>query len=294
MRRLLGTRAVAVSVLLGIALTGVGGGQAVAAAATPVPVPVSVSVAPVAAAVPLAPVTRTAVSAPTAAAAPVRAQAAGFDWATVWSFLVGLFQQVWAWLFPPPPATLPLPYQGNADQVITVVAPWRGASTATVTAWNRTPTGWTQVYGPVPANIGPNGIGQASEYTNLTPEGAYPLTQAFGRQANPGTRLPYFTTGWWDWWDSNVNSPTYNTHVVQQNSPGGASENLFGAGAVYDYAVTIGYNAARVRGAGSAFFLHVSNGQPTAGCVAVHRDDLVNLLRWLDPGARPAIVIGSA
>ena len=38
----------------------------------------------------------------------------------------------------------------------------------------------------------------------------------------------------------------------------------------YSHAVVIDYNRFPVRaGAGSAFFLHVTNGQPTAGCVAV-------------------------
>ncbi|WP_255443417.1 MULTISPECIES: hypothetical protein [Amycolatopsis] len=35
--------------------------------------------------------------------------------------------------------------------------------------------------------------------------------------------------------------------------------------------------------AGSAFFLHVSTGGPTAGCVALAQDDLIAVLRWLDP-----------
>ena len=93
--------------------------------------------------------------------------------------------------------------------------------------------------------------------------------------------MPYFQSDTSDWWDSNTSSPTYNTHVRRTTSPGGASENLYRAGAVYDYAVNIGYNLARVPGAGSAFFLHVSNGRPTAGCVSMDRNALVGILRWL-------------
>jgi L,D-peptidoglycan transpeptidase YkuD (ErfK/YbiS/YcfS/YnhG family) len=36
----------------------------------------------------------------------------------------------------------------------------------------------------------------------------------------------------------------------------------------------------------------VTNGAPTAGCVAIDRGALVALLRWLDAGARPVIAIG--
>ena len=116
----------------------------------------------------------------------------------LWQYLLALFQQFLARFFPPP--TLPLPYSGPADQVVTVVAPSPGAATATVTACSRSASGWTAVIGPVQANIGPDGVGPASEATSVTPAGVHPLTQAFGRQVNPGTRLPYFQTDRLDWW----------------------------------------------------------------------------------------------
>ena len=48
----------------------------------------------------------------------------------------------------------------------------------------------------------------------------------------------------------------------------------------YDYAQAIAYNDARVPNAGSAIFLHVGTGGPTAGCVSVPAAALVALLRW--------------
>jgi L,D-peptidoglycan transpeptidase YkuD (ErfK/YbiS/YcfS/YnhG family) len=54
----------------------------------------------------------------------------------------------------------------------------------------------------------------------------------------------------------------------------------------------IGYNAAGIPGAGSASFLHVPSGAPTAGCVAVERGRLQALLRWPDAGAGPLVAIG--
>ncbi len=231
-------------------------------------------------------------TAPLPAAVPAVAQPDPF-WVTLWNLLL----QFWARLFPPgpqaPPAQqLPLPYDGPANQVVTVDAPTPWSTTATVQAWNRSGDGWVAVTQPIPAMVGSQGIGQASEGTSRTPAGAYPLTQSFGRQPNPGTRLPYFQTGWWDWWNENSGSPGYNTHMVQPYSPGGNSENLYGAGPVYDYAANIDYNTAGVPGAGSAFFLHVTNGQPTDGCVAIPAVDLVNIMRWLDPGQHPAVVLG--
>ena len=168
--------------------------------------------------------------------------------------------------------------------------PTAGSTTATLSAYERGADGfWHLAFGPIGARVGDDGIGQASEGSGRTPAGTFALTQAFGRQTNPGTKLKYFRTDSLDWWDENPSSPTYNLHVRQAYSPGGASENLYYSGSVYDYAVNMDYNLARVPGAGSAFFLHVTNGQPTAGCVAVSKADMVRILRWLDPAKYPYI-----
>jgi L,D-peptidoglycan transpeptidase YkuD (ErfK/YbiS/YcfS/YnhG family) len=49
-----------------------------------------------------------------------------------------------------------------------------------------------------------------------------------------------------------------------------------------------------VPGRGSGIFLHVQIGKATSGCISLHRAALVHVLRWLDPGARPQIAIGTA
>lgn len=129
--------------------------------------------------------------------------------------------------------------------------------------------------------------------------GSFTLTQAFGARANPGTSLPYFRTTASDWWISQT-GPLYNSH--QQCSSGcrfvrGApNEHLSFQTPAYNYAVVIDYNTANaggvVQGAGSAFFLHVWNGMPTAGCVSIPQERLVALMRWLSRAAHPRILIG--
>jgi L,D-peptidoglycan transpeptidase YkuD (ErfK/YbiS/YcfS/YnhG family) len=152
------------------------------------------------------------------------------------------------------------------------------------------------VLGPVTARIGSAGVGQASESSPRTPAGTLPLTEAFGRSGNPGTGLPYRVVDGDDWWVSDVNNARYNRSA--ECAPDACdfdvrtSENLYAAGSVYDLAAVIDYNTGGTPGAGSAFFLHVSNGAPTAGCVAIDAGSLGALLRWLSPGARPVIAIG--
>jgi L,D-peptidoglycan transpeptidase YkuD (ErfK/YbiS/YcfS/YnhG family) len=186
---------------------------------------------------------------------------------------------------------------GDATQLITVAAPAQSSTEGTLTAWERGAGGWRAVAGPVHAYLGSEGIGASSERHSRTPQGTFTLTQAFGREADPGTGLPYFRTDLQDWWVSDVNAPTYNTHQRCQSNAcpfdTGASEQLATIDPEYDYAVVIDANTDPVvPGNGSAFFLHVANGGPTAGCVAIDAGTLVTILRWLDPARHPRIAIG--
>lgn len=187
----------------------------------------------------------------------------------------------------------------GTTQLVTVLAPGAASTTATLRTWQREPTGtWRAVRGPVRVRVGTDGVGRAGERTRRTPTGTFTLDQAFGRAANPGAELPYRRVGNQDWWVSDSRSPAYNTY--RHCAPGrcpfdeSAGENLGRSGPSYDHALVIGYNTTRpVAGAGSAFFLHVDAGVPSAGCVVAPRAEVVALLRWLDPTRRPRITIGT-
>ncbi|GAA1481679.1 hypothetical protein GCM10009624_21190 [Gordonia sinesedis] len=182
---------------------------------------------------------------------------------------------------------------GETSQLIVVTSPKASNPTATLTAFERgADKSWKPVIGPTKAFLGSLGMGEPKDNVYRSPEGTYPLDQAFGRLANPGTKMPYFQTTKRDWWDSNMQSPTYNTHVRQDKSPGGDSENLYDMGPVYDYAVNIAHNPQRVPGKASAMFLHVSNNQPTMGCIAIDKDLMRKTLVWLDPAKNPKITVG--
>ena len=45
-------------------------------------------------------------------------------------------------------------------------------------------------------------------------------------------------------------------------------------------------------GSGSAIFLHINIGTPTAGCVTLPVGELLEILRWLNPAASPRITRG--
>jgi L,D-peptidoglycan transpeptidase YkuD (ErfK/YbiS/YcfS/YnhG family) len=53
----------------------------------------------------------------------------------------------------------------------------------------------------------------------------------------------------------------------------------------------VGFTASRPR-LGSAIFLHINIGMPTAGCVTLPVGELLEILRWLNPADSPRITMG--
>jgi L,D-peptidoglycan transpeptidase YkuD (ErfK/YbiS/YcfS/YnhG family) len=183
-------------------------------------------------------------------------------------------------------ATLP-------GQVITVEAQSALSQRAVLRTWRLASDGhYVQVFPPVLAWVGVNGVRPTHEGLGRTPVGVFTMTRAFGNRPDNGTRLPYVYVGRDDWWDENAASPQYNQLVVSRVSPGGDSENLYAAGNAYAHAVVINYNVSPVvKGAGSGFFLHVSFGSATEGCVAIPEGQLDQIMRWLNPSLHPVISV---
>ncbi len=184
------------------------------------------------------------------------------------------------------------PAAGQSTQWIVVGVPAASATTGSLTAFQRVGQEWKVVLGPTPAKVGELGVGAPADGVYRTPVGTFTFDQAFGRQPDPGTKMPYFQATNQDWWDEDAKSPTYNTHVHGPNKPSAIAENLYDSGPVYDYAVNITVNPQRIPGRVAGIFLHVTDGNPTWGCVAIGRDEMRSVLNWLDPAANPQITIG--
>jgi D-alanyl-D-alanine dipeptidase len=70
------------------------------------------------------------------------------------------------------------------------------------------------------------------------------------------------------------------------------SEKMLRDDDLYKWGVFVEHNPAAIPGAGSCIFLHIwkNSATLTTGCTAMAENDLVNLMRWLDPAARPILV----
>jgi L,D-peptidoglycan transpeptidase YkuD (ErfK/YbiS/YcfS/YnhG family) len=168
----------------------------------------------------------------------------------------------------------------NTDQIVTVIA---SGTSAKVILWEKSNGVWAEVF-KTNGYVGSQGVGQAYEGSKRTPKGAYTLGFAFG-QSNPGTKVPFRKITNNSYWISDVNSDLYNTWQ-EGNYAGNGNEHLADyANLQYYYAIVINYNTNSVKGEGSAFFLHVSNGRPTAGCVSVPKSDMENFMKRIHNGA---------
>lgn len=205
---------------------------------------------------------------------------------------------------------------GAAEQVVLVTAASTRARTGTLEAFERRDGDWVRVIGPVRADLGFGGLVAGTKRrqgSGDTPLGTYGVVSAFGRDANPGTRLGYRKIDRDDVWTFDRDFPhTYNllqTVPRSWGAYGGQLERLWSFGRQYDLVAVLDYNlpasstvttgADGVRrtsrpvdtARGGAIFIHVTDGSSTAGCIAIDKASMVDLLRWLDPAASPTTVI---
>lgn len=175
----------------------------------------------------------------------------------------------------------------NTDQIVTVVG--TGGGSVKVEYWKKSGGEWTSSLS-TNGFVGPGGItGNKKEGDGKTPAGAFRLGFAFGT-SNPGTKMPYRAIKDDSYWISNVNDPDYNTWQ-NRDSSNSADEHLISYKDSYKYAMVINYNTHNpTKGAGSAIFLHVSNGSPTLGCVSIPESHMVTLMKELKDSAQMIIV----
>ena len=193
------------------------------------------------------------------------------------------------------------PVAASADrrasgQLVTVIAPSYGATQAVLTAYRRAGEQWRRVFGPWIAWIGRNGMAPPDakrEGDGRTPSGTFGFGFFFGVDPDPGVHFPYWRVHAYDVWDDDPASPLYNEWVDDRYADPGAGPEPMDVSA-YDYGAVIGYNTARTPGLGSAIFLHINIGMPTAGCVTLPAGELLEILRWLNPAASPRIAMGVA
>lgn len=170
----------------------------------------------------------------------------------------------------------------GSRQVVVVYGERRDSPDSLVVLYERRAAGWERT-AAWPAHNGR--LGWTTEHRmddERTPVGVFGLTDAGGTLGNPGSRLPY-------WHDDHAFASTITDDEAHAHD--------------FDYVIAINYN--RLVGAppydwsrpegvekGGGIWLHLDHGDGTSACVTIPESGMRTLLRTLDPGDHPVVVMG--
>jgi D-alanyl-D-alanine dipeptidase len=206
------------------------------------------------------------------------------------------------------------PADAPLQAIVSVTEGW-DASAAMVQRWERARAGapWNRVGDAVPAVVGRSGLGWGVGLHAMTagdgpvkregdgraPAGIFRLGTAFGYAPADSVawiRMPYRRSTPASECVDDGASAHYNTLVERTDvaRPDWSShEEMRRGDELYRLGVFVDHNAAPpVAGRGSCIFLHIWAGPTvgTAGCTAFAPARLEEIVRWLDPAARPVLI----
>jgi D-alanyl-D-alanine dipeptidase len=208
-----------------------------------------------------------------------------------------------------PPILPELPAQTRQAILVTAVS-W-ASQTGTLQKYDKTGNVWRATGPVVRVSLGKGGLAwgaglhrpnerQKREGDGKAPAGIFELGPAFGyaRKAPAGCRWPYRATTERDYLVDDPESPEYNQLVtISGDRPNTKSwksaEKMKRSDSLYELGLMVRHNFPRViKNKGSAIFFHIwkKPGAPTVGCTAMARENLLDLILWLDPERHPLLV----
>jgi len=188
---------------------------------------------------------------------------------------------------------------GESSQVLFVRNINPGAIDVCISPWERKNADWQRIFAPVNGVIGGKGFappGEKREGDGTTPAGIFPLGMVFGYEPAVPTRMPYRQANVDDIWVDDIQATDYNRWAKRGMTQAVSYERMRRDDNLYKYGIVVEYNTNPVvKGYGSAIFFHLWRGKgiATAGCIALAEEDLIRILRWLDPAAKPLVVMGT-
>lgn len=184
----------------------------------------------------------------------------------------------------------------GTEQLLWVLPPKKGFQTQ-VHLFEKTQGRWKEAQAPIVAVVGQRGLaetGQKQEGDRKTPQGLFALGKVFGKNVSFDTKMPYEKLQDDMKWIDDPRSRQYN-RLVRGPTSAESYETMLRNDELYDLVMVLEYNTEPVvPGKGSAIFMHIweSPSAGTAGCVAMARSDLENVLKWLAPEKKPQILVG--
>jgi D-alanyl-D-alanine dipeptidase len=198
-------------------------------------------------------------------------------------------------------------------QCVLVVAPNWSSTTGTLHVFERASpsTEWKLRGNTVRVVLGKNGLAwgrgviepksdgpRKTEGDNRVPAGIFRLGPAFGYAPAADARwikLRYVALTQETEGIDDPKSHYYNQLINRSKIARidwHSSERMRRSDSLYKWGLVVAHNPTSTPGAGSCIFLHIwkNSATLTTGCTAMAEQDLVKLLRWLDPHAHPVLV----
>jgi L,D-peptidoglycan transpeptidase YkuD (ErfK/YbiS/YcfS/YnhG family) len=203
----------------------------------------------------------------------------------------------------------------DSQQIILGLADNWQSSTFTIQTFEKQPNGqWLAISGQIPVRGGRDGLVWGRGLHPLTantvikkegdwktPCGVFALGGAYGYSANiqKHPNLPYHQIIPGDLWVEDSQSPKYNQFIAlgrPANSDWERRQQMRLNDPAHSLKLFIDHNAAPdiQPGAGSSIFFHIwraNGGKPTAGCTAMAKDHLQEIIAWVDPAKKPLYVL---
>lgn len=202
----------------------------------------------------------------------------------------------------------------QTKQLIVVTSSDWTTTQAVLQRYERSDTGWKTIGYQVKVSLGKNGLAWGNglhesmpglakkEGDAKAPAGVFSLGTMFGYgESSPSAlRYPYRQSTSRDYFVDDINSKDYNKWVTipadKENNAKlywASVEKMKRSDHLYEYGIVINHNSEPVeKGKGSAIFFHVwrTPGAGTLGCTSMSKEDLLQLMGWLDPNKNPLFI----
>ena len=203
----------------------------------------------------------------------------------------------------------------ESHQVLLVITSSWSDFKGTMRLYSNAGTDWKIEDVNIPVVVGRSGLGwgvglhadglpgpHKVEGDGKAPAGIFALGTSFGYGLlqPDGCSYPYRQATEYDYFIDDIDSPVYNQWMSLADSSKKdpqyfwrSFERMKRDDDLYELGIVVKHNMDPVVvGRGSAIFLHIWRGpdQPTAGCTAMSKENLLKVMRWLDPSKNPILV----
>jgi len=198
------------------------------------------------------------------------------------------------------------PYERSRQLVVVTSDGWKSPR-GVLRRFEKHKGSWREVGRSIPVVVGKNGMGwgrglhgyalgagpKKREGDGRAPAGIFAMPFLFGEGVSR-FRYPYRRMTRYHHCVDDSRSRYYNRIVDSREVERDyrSFERMKFPSGLYRYGIFVEHNRAQVSRGGSCIFLHIRkpSGAPTVGCTAMKQGDLVKLMTWLDPSAKPLLI----